>query len=388
MAVTCRGEMTKPRTISELDATDFFSDFDSGSLLGLTKTGPGEFAFELQSREVHGPQGSLMVWFYGGCDLSGFRVNGGDRLRFLIRNPHSLSKMRPVYSSDGETWDYVPEPYGPDDQGYRFQLPLSQSDRVYFAAHFPYPSSRTFDLVQRAAGHRSLTASTIGSTELGRPIPILTVAAAQKAERRVLLSAGSHAGETASLWGMEGIIDFLLSDAPEASAILNQVAVTIVPMLNVDGAALGLDRRQATGVNIYFDYQDFAACESRLMWSLVESLRPDLWLDLHSWHLGIAEGAYGPDPNIIGEDTFNSKVKPVLDSVGKRFPISQLGLDTLDCPNTQALLRLGVPGILVEFNMGKGADGRWKSIHDNKALGVDMLRGVDDYLCLTSPAAS
>lgn len=365
-------------TTSDLDPSDFFSDMDSGSLVGLRKTGQAQFEFEMQPKSVYGEQGSLMVWFHAGCNLSRVRVSLGDSLQMAVPPPHRLSHIRPVFSCDNVSWDYVPEPYGLDGEVFHFRVPLKpESDRVCFAAHFPYPSTRMYDVVESARQSGCAEAGAIGQTEQGRVIPVLRMGNPE-ARRRVLLSAGSHAGETASLWGMEGIIRFLTSHDSEAASLLRDMSFCVVPMLNVDGAALGLDRRQATGVNLYFDYRRFEACESRAMWNLLRELRPAAWLDLHSWHLGVAEGAYGPDASVIGDDLYNESIKPLRTAVDRRFPINNWGVDALDCPNTQALLQLGVPGLCPEFNMGRGADGRWKTPEDNQRLGVELLRAVRD----------
>jgi hypothetical protein len=213
---------------------------------------------------------------------------------------------------------------------------------------------------------------------------MLTVTDSTVSDRRkktILLSAGDHPGETASLWGMEGSIDFLLSDSPVAKSLRKRAVIHIVPLLAMDGFALGTDRRQATGVNIYFDYQKFESREARFMWETVKRVRPVLWLDYHSWHLGTAEGLYGPHPKIVGPEKFAS-VKPLIDAVGKYFPINQQSPDTLDSPNTQALLKLGIPGFCPEFNFGKGATGEWKTIEDQRVLGSKIILGIQDYLNL------
>jgi hypothetical protein len=158
-----------------------------------------------------------------------------------------------------------------------------------------------------------------------------------------------------------------------------QAIIYVVPLLAADGFALGNDRRQATGVNIYFDYQKFESREARFMWDTVKRLRPSLWLDYHSWHLGKAEGLYGPHPKIVGPEKY-AVVKSLVDAVGKHFPMIHTGPDTLDSPNTQALLKLGIPGFCPEFNFGKGAGGEWKTTEDQKILGSKIVMGVLDYV--------
>jgi zinc carboxypeptidase len=372
------------RTVADLEAADFFDNMDSGFLANVEKIGPGSFIFDIQDNQIYGYQGSLMVWFYGMCDLRNVKIASGEKLRLGVRGPTGLKRVRPVYSYDGVSWRHVPEGWGNDGKTFRFDVPLeSGQTRVYFATHYPYTSVRALELALTRAKNRFVRSiEIIGRTERERPITMLTITdpgTPDRAKRSILLSAGDHPGETASLWGLEGSTDFLLSDDPAAQALRRKAVFYVVPILAVDGVALGTDRRQATGVNIYFDYQNFESREARVMWSLVSKLRPALWLDYHSWHLGVAEGLYGPHPKVIGEEKY-APVAELIKVIGKHFPINQHGPDTLDSPNTQAMLKLGVLGFCPEFNFGEGADKRWKTIDDQKALGVKIMLGVNDYL--------
>jgi hypothetical protein len=372
------------RHVADLDVADFFDNMESGSLVNLKKAGPGSFIFEVQDNKIYGYQGTLMVWFYGMCDLRNVEVEAGDKLKMALRWPVGLTKVRPVYSYDSINWNFVPEGWGRDGDVFRFDLPLqSGQSRIYFSTHYPYPPQRVLERAIEQAKSRYVRAiETIGRGERDRPTIMLTItdpAVPDRKKKPILLSAGDHPGETASLWGMEGSIDFLLSDNAVAKNLRQRTIIYVVPLLAMDGFALGTDRRQATGVNIYFDYQKFESREARFMWETVKRVRPSLWLDYHSWHLGIAEGLYGPDPKIIGSDKF-APVKPLIDAVGKHFPINQRGPDTLDSPNTQALLQLGIPGFCPEFNFGKGATGDWKTIEDQKILGSKIVLGIQDYL--------
>jgi hypothetical protein len=375
------------RVVADLTADDFFDNMESGFFTNLEQTGPGSFEFDLQQPAIYGDQGTLRVWFHAMCDLRAVAVKPGDRLKLAVRWPIGNTHMRPVYSYDGVDWRFVPDGWGranEQDTRFRFEVPLEAGrDRVYFASNYPYPSSRVLERAIEQARHRAVRAiEVIGRTERDRPILLLTItdpATPDASKRPVLLSSGDHAGEAASAWGMEGTIDFLLSDDPVARRLRRTSILYVVPLLNVDGFALGTDRRQATGVNIYFDYLKFESREARAMWKKVSALKPVLWLDYHSWHLGKAEGLYGPHPKFVGEDQY-AKVKPLIQAIHKHFPINHEGPDTLDSPSTQALLKLGIPGFCPEFNFGQGADGQWKTIANQKALGAKIMLGVADYL--------
>ena len=376
--------LPESRSVADLDVADFFDNMESGSLVNVKKAGPGSFMFEVQDNKIYGYQGTLMVWFYGMCDLRNVKIEAEDKLKMAIRWPAGLTHVRPVYSYDSIEWNFVPAGWGRDGDFFRFDLPLrSGQSRIYFATHYPYPPQRVLErAIQQAKNPHVRSIETIGRGERERPTVMLTITdlgVSDRKKKTILLSAGDHPGETASLWGMEGSIDFLLSDSPVAKRLRKRAIIFVVPLLAMDGSALGTDRRQATGVNIYFDYQKFESREARFMWETVKRIQPSLWLDYHSWHLGTAEGLYGPHPKIIGADKF-APVKPLIDAIGKHFPINLHGPETLDSPNTQALLKLGVPGFCPEFNFGKGATGEWKTIEDQKLLGSKIILGVQDYL--------
>ncbi len=379
--------LPKSRTVADLDVDDFFDNMEGGFFTNLEKIGPGKFIFDLQQPSIYGDQGSLRVWYYVMCDLRNMKVAPGDKLEIGLRWPVGDSFMRPVYSYDAKEWNFVPDNWGhkeKTDPLYLFDVPLVQgADRVYFAAHYPYPAQRVLERALALAKNPNVrSVEVLGRSERERPILLLIITdpkSPDRAKRPVLLSSGDHAGETASVWGLEGSIDFLLSEDPAARALRRHNVFYVVPMLNVDGFAIGTDRRQATGVNLYFDYQKFEARESRLMWNLVTRIKPAIWLDYHSWHLGVAEGLYGPHPKFVGEAQY-AKVKPLMDVVGKYFPLNNKGPDTLDSPNTQALLKLGIPGFCPEFNFGKGAAGQWKTIADQKVLGTKIMLAVAEYL--------
>jgi len=115
------------------------------------------------------------------------------------------------------------------------------------------------------------------------------------------------------------------------------------------------------GINVYFDFARRSRLRPAFLWRVLSELRPGIWLDFHSWHLGKAEGLYGPDPRIIGEDKYAS-LKPLIDAVAVRFPINERGADALECSSTQANADSWECWVSSpEFQHGlQGADGRWK----------------------------
>lgn len=66
----------------------------------------------------------------------------------------------------------------------------------------------------------------------------------------MFFSARIHPGESNSSWMMKGIIDFLVSDSPEARVLREKFVFKIVPMLNPDGVINGNYRCSLAGADL------------------------------------------------------------------------------------------------------------------------------------------
>lgn len=66
-------------------------------------------------------------------------------------------------------------------------------------------------------------------------------------KKGVFLSARVHPGESNASWNMKGIIDYLVSSAPEARVLREHFVFKIVPMLNPDGVINGNYRCSLVG---------------------------------------------------------------------------------------------------------------------------------------------
>ena len=67
------------------------------------------------------------------------------------------------------------------------------------------------------------------------------------AKKGVFISARVHPGESNSSWMMKGIVEFLVSNAPEARALRENFVFKLLPMINVDGVINGNYRCSLSG---------------------------------------------------------------------------------------------------------------------------------------------
>eukprot|EP01062_Namystynia_karyoxenos_P041562 TRINITY_DN3028_c0_g1_i2.p1 TRINITY_DN3028_c0_g1~~TRINITY_DN3028_c0_g1_i2.p1 ORF type:complete len:959 (+),score=205.78 TRINITY_DN3028_c0_g1_i2:108-2984(+) len=176
-----------------------------------------------------------------GCDGRWQRL--GDPVTYLpskLLQPKKNRKMRarPFYMLS-----FTFEPPWPHQEG------APPPERWYFARCFPYSWS---DL-QRHLRHLEVTKPCVRSKVLcetiaGNECAVLTVTAPchlpDELEKRpiIVLSARIHPGESMSSWMMRGVLDFLVSEQPEARRLRQLYCFTIVPMLNPDGVIAGCFR--------------------------------------------------------------------------------------------------------------------------------------------------
>jgi murein tripeptide amidase MpaA len=108
------------------------------------------------------------------------------------------------------------------------------------------------------------------------------------AKKGIFLSARVHPGESNSSWMMKGLIDFLVSNAPEARALREKFVFKIVPMLNVDGVINGNYRCSLCGSDLNRRYKTPSKVLHPVIYSvkrLVKAFQKErelaLYVDLH-----------------------------------------------------------------------------------------------------------
>ena len=210
------------------------------------------------------------VWFF----FSVQKAKKNQRALFHITN---FSKSKSLYregmsplvrSSSRPTWQRVPE-----KNVFYYKKQLSKKSYVlswlfefdrpdetfYFAYCFPYTYTRLQkylcaierrslpffkrELLCRTIQHRRLDLLTITSGAAGP-------ASAHEGKKVVIITARVHPGETPASYILEGIVDFLTADTPEARTLRAALMFKIVPMLNPDGVFLGNYRCSYLGYDL------------------------------------------------------------------------------------------------------------------------------------------
>ncbi len=144
-------------------------------------------------------------------------------------------------------------------------------------------------LEQRHQGRLKL--EEVGRSVQGRAIHLLTLG---NGPRKVLLWSQMHGDEPSATPALLDIADYLLSAGgrPSAQAILDQLTLLMVPMLNPDGSEI-YQRRNAQGIDVNRDALNLATPEGRLLKRLREEHQPMLGFNLHDQNRRTAVGDTG-----------------------------------------------------------------------------------------------
>jgi hypothetical protein len=239
-------------------------DFDSGSMASASVSGdvvtlrPRTYPFNgattswWNSFRIDGAAGRTLTFVY---DTTGLNLHGHE------------SATRYVISYDQQTWAF-PDSTSGSGSGYTFTHTFTQ-DTAWVAYGIPYPVSRVdatvagwasspwvsptpssnadLKILDTGSGSPWLTPG--GMNELGFPIPphplyafCITDDRAAGAKANVVLMAGNHAGEPTGNHTLEGLVDWLLGDAPRAVALRRAARIFVYPMSDPDGRYGGYSR--------------------------------------------------------------------------------------------------------------------------------------------------
>ncbi|WP_237275552.1 M14 family metallopeptidase [Tenacibaculum ovolyticum] len=125
----------------------------------------------------------------------------------------------------------------------------------------------------------NISSEVIGLSEEDREIYKLQLG---KGKKRILIWSQMHGNEST---GTKAVFDFLnfikqYADNDIVSSILNNCSITIIPMLNPDGAE-AYTRINANGVDLNRDAVDLSAKESKLLRKILDEFKPDFCFNLH-----------------------------------------------------------------------------------------------------------
>lgn len=175
--------------------------------------------------------------------------------------PHMNAQAVPVYSQDGQTWQYFSEQAWDDTAKEGTVKIRAERDSLWIATIPPYPHSRLVALLGELGELPHVRVETIGRSVHGRDLPLVTVTnfGVPDAKKKTLwLQSRQHAWESLTSFIEEGAMKFVASDDSAARGLRDECVFVFTPMLDPDGCATGKVRFNANGydVNRHWDEVD------------------------------------------------------------------------------------------------------------------------------------
>jgi hypothetical protein len=200
-----------------------------------------------------------------------------------------------------------------------FTYTFHEKDTVYFAHCIPYTYTYLQRYLERLENddristilHRSLLCSTV----IGNRCDLLSITGrsqdVEENDRKpaIILTSRVHPGESNSSHVMHGLIDFLVSDTPEAEKLRKYFIFKVVPMLNPDGVIHGNYRCCLSGTDLnrrYLDAHDMLHPTVSAIKKLINSTQENrdilLYLDLHGHSKKKNSFIYGCDITQVSQN--------------------------------------------------------------------------------------
>ncbi|XP_035379785.1 cytosolic carboxypeptidase 2 isoform X2 [Electrophorus electricus] len=275
----------------DMPTLSFESRFESGNLQKAVQVGLYDYELTLRN-DMYTTKHTQ--WFY-------FRVSNmkaGVTYRFTIINLMKSSSlydagMRPLLYSEfaawmkGEGWRRA----GANIRYYRnhseiegkalysltwtLQFPY-ENDTCYLAHCYPYTYSDLQRYLHGVMSDPSRAAHckvrVLCRSLAGNSVYVLTVTAPcanwqeRRNKRAVVVTARVHPGETNGSWIMQGFLEFLLGESPDANLLRETFIFKVVPMLNPDGVVVGNYRCSLAGRDLNRNYRSLLRDSFPCVW--------------------------------------------------------------------------------------------------------------------------
>ncbi|WP_437201046.1 M14 family zinc carboxypeptidase [Planctomicrobium sp. SH664] len=146
-----------------------------------------------------------------------------------------------------------------DPKRISFQVQVDSAE-AWFAWGPPYLSETARQLVDKAVQKGNwVTEFNLATTRSGHPTPALRIrepGVSDKDRKGIWIQARQHAWGAGSSWVCEGVVDWILSDDPDAVALRRKADIVIVPIMDIDHVEQGAGGKGALPQDHNRDWTD------------------------------------------------------------------------------------------------------------------------------------
>jgi hypothetical protein len=203
---------------------------------------------------------------------------------------HDIGHIR----APGGEWEMIPAVRTGCRAEYSFKVEPGVTD----LALYPEYNSEDCLCYLQALPKTGAKVEVIGKSREKRLLHLITIPSPTRDAKTFFLQARDHAYESAGSYGVEGIVNFLLSGDALANYLRNKFTVQIIPMTNPDGVDNGMSRlswERGADLNRVYTVKDSAHETLR---RAIDKARPLVHMNIHNWTNHFVDGLLANDPDI------------------------------------------------------------------------------------------
>lgn len=230
-------------------------------------------------QDLRDTEGDWFYWY--------FRVRGAEArtLTFHFTRSSAIGVRGPAVSTDGgTTWKWLGTGAVEGQSfGYTF---TPRAGEVRFSFAMPYLEANLRAFLRRHAGSPRLASDVLCQTKKGRDVELLYLGNIDvPCDHRVVLTSRYHACESMATYGLEGLMEEVLTGEEHGRWLREHVAFFVVPFVDKDGVEDGDQGKNRKPHDHCRDYYDTSIYPSvRAIKQLVPRWAregPDFCLDMH-----------------------------------------------------------------------------------------------------------
>ena len=174
----------------------------------------------------------------------------------------SFSEKSGIWTRVGKNISYYPNGISIETKKYytlTFTIDVEQSDTIYLCYAYPYTFTylqKFLSSIEKKSSNNIFRREVLGKTLAGNNLDLLLITNFTSnfdeiaLRPAIVLTARVHPSETCASFVIHGIIEFLVSDKPEAQKLRNEYVFKVIPMLNPDGVINGNSRCSLLGKDL------------------------------------------------------------------------------------------------------------------------------------------
>ncbi len=230
-------------------------------------------------------QGWACWWF---IKVSG--VKPGETMTLDVGGGVWATPDQCVFSTDGQSWKQTSLGTRSEKGRIVYQQKID-SDQAWFAWGPPFVSTDAKNLVTEAASKcRWATPFLLATTREGHDTPAIRIRepGVDDANRKgIWIQARQHAWEAGSSWVCKGVLDWLISDDPEAAALRQCSDIVVVPIMDIDHVEQGAGGKGAIPQDHNRDWSDHPHWRSveaaqKMILEMNSTAQFEIFIDLHN----------------------------------------------------------------------------------------------------------